>query len=86
MARTTRASTIPSIDKAIEALGTEIDIAKQKDLAGTVQDKLAAAIPEIVLYYRAETTGVGAHLGGFDRYNPSTAGALWDTQNWFVNP
>ena len=76
----------PKIDKAIEALGTEIDISKQKDLAGTVQEKLAAAIPEIVLYYRAETTGVGSHLGGFDRYNPSTAGALWDTQNWFVNP
>jgi peptide/nickel transport system substrate-binding protein len=76
----------PELDKAIEALGTEIDISKQVDAAKTVQEVMVKEIPEIVLYNRAETTGIGNHLGGFDRYNPSTAGALWDTQNWHFIP
>jgi hypothetical protein len=52
----------------------------------TMQQELAAALPEIPLYYRAEATGVSNHLGGYDRFNPSSAGPTWDVEKWSFIP
>ena len=82
---TTRISD-PELDASLDALGNEIDQAAQLAAAATMQEKLAAALPEIPLYYRAESTGVGNRLGGYERFNPSSAGPTWDVEKWFVNP
>ncbi len=76
----------PALDASLEALGREIDQAAQLDAAKTMQEALAAAAVEIPLYYRAETTGVGNHLGGYERYNPSSAGPTWDVEKWHFIP
>ena len=39
--------------------------------------------PEIVLYYRAEVTGIGVHLGGWPMFNPSATGPTWNVEDWF---
>ena len=41
---------------------------------------------EIPLYYRAETTGVANHVGGWTKYNPSSAGPTWNAENWWFIP
>jgi peptide/nickel transport system substrate-binding protein len=82
---TTRISD-PELDASLEALGKEIDQAAQLAAAATMQEKLAAALPEIPLYYRAEATGVGNHLGGYERFNPSSAGPTWDVEKWHFIP
>ena len=51
-----------------------------------MQEVLASSIAEIPLYYRAETTGVGNRLGGYEKFNPSSAGPTWDVEKWFVIP
>jgi peptide/nickel transport system substrate-binding protein len=76
----------PELDKALEALGNEIDPAKQKEAAATMQEALAKALPEIPLYYRAEATGVSNHFGGWEKFNPSSAGPTWDTEKWYFIP
>jgi peptide/nickel transport system substrate-binding protein len=82
---TTRISD-PELDASLEALGNEIDQAAQMEAATVMQEKLAAALPEIPLYYRAEATGVGNHLGGYDRFNPSSVGPTWDVEKWYFIP
>ena len=76
----------PDMDAALDALGTEVDPAKQKALAATVQTVYAATIAEIPLYYRAETTGVGVHVGGWVKYNPSSVGPTWNPETWTYVP
>lgn len=76
----------PELDASIEALGKEIDQAAQLKAATTMQEILASVVSEIPLYYRAETTGVGNHLGGYDRFNPSSAGPTWDVEKWYFVP
>ncbi len=76
----------PELDASIEALGKEIDQAAQMTAATTMQEVLASVVSEIPLYYRAETTGVGNHLGGYDRFNPSSAGPTWDVEKWHFIP
>ena len=75
-----------ALDESLTALGKEIDQAAQKKAAATMQQLLAKALPEIPLYYRAETTGIGNHLGGWTKYNPSSAGPTWNAETWYVNP
>jgi peptide/nickel transport system substrate-binding protein len=82
---TTRIS-VPALDAALDKLGTEIDPEAQKAAAATMQTELASALPEIPLYYRAEATGVSNHVGGYERYNPSSAGPTWDVEKWFFVP
>jgi peptide/nickel transport system substrate-binding protein len=82
---TTRIS-VPELDTAIEALGSEIDQAAQLEAAKTMQEVLASVVPEIPLYYRAESTGVSNHLGGYDRFNPSSNGPTWDVEKWYFIP
>jgi peptide/nickel transport system substrate-binding protein len=82
---TTRISD-PELDAALEAMGSEIDQAAQLTAAATMQEILASTIAEIPLYYRAEATGVGRHLGGYETYNPSSAGPTWDVERWHFIP
>ncbi len=73
----------PAMDAALTSLASDADMSKQATDAGTVQDAYVAGIPEIVLYYRAETTGVGVHVGGWAGYNPSSGGPVWNPEDWF---
>lgn len=74
----------PAMDAALTALKADVDPAAQQKDAGAVQDAYVGATPEIPIYYRAETTGIGAHLGGWPTYNPSATGPLWNVEDWFV--
>lgn len=76
----------PDLDAALDALGVEIDIEAQKAAAAVIQTEYAKAIAEIPLYYRAETTGISNHVGGYEKYNPSSAGPTWDVEKWFFIP
>jgi len=71
------------MDDALSALGFEIDPNKQNALAATVQKGVATQNNEIPIYYRAETTGVSTHVGGWTKYNPSSAGPTWHVEDWF---
>jgi peptide/nickel transport system substrate-binding protein len=73
----------PSMDAALTALKADVDPAAQQKDAGAVQDAYVGGTPEIPLYYRAETTGIGAHLGGWPMFNPSATGPTWDVEDWF---
>lgn len=73
----------PDMDAALTALGYEIDPQKQNALASTVQKTVATQNNEIPTYYRAETTGVSTHVGGWTQYNPSSAGPTWHVESWF---
>ncbi len=84
-ANTTRFSD-PAMDAALAALKNDVDPAAQQKDAGAVQDSYVAGTPEIPLYYRAETTGVGVHVGGWSLYNPSSDGPVWNPEDWFFKP
>jgi peptide/nickel transport system substrate-binding protein len=73
----------PAMDKALEALKTDVDLEKQYNDAKTVQDAYNTGIPEIPIYYRSETTGLSVHVGGWPGYNPSSIGPTWNVENWF---
>jgi peptide/nickel transport system substrate-binding protein len=72
------------MDDSLTALGFEIDPTKQNALASTVQKTVATQNNEIPIYYRAETTGVSVHVGGWTKYNPSSAGPTWHVEDWFL--
>jgi peptide/nickel transport system substrate-binding protein len=76
----------PNMDTALANLKNDVDLNKQLADAQTVQDAYNAGIPEIPLYYRAETTGIGAHVGGWPTYNVSSAGPTWEVEDWFSKP
>jgi peptide/nickel transport system substrate-binding protein len=76
----------PNMDAALTALKGDVDLSKQLKDAQTVQDAYNAGIPEIPLYYRAETTGIGAHVGGWPGYNVSSAGPTWEVEDWYSKP
>jgi peptide/nickel transport system substrate-binding protein len=82
---TTRIS-VPALDEALDKIGSEIDPEAQKAAAATMQEELAKALPEIPLYYRAEATGVSNHVGGYAKFNPSSAGPTWNAQDWYFVP
>jgi peptide/nickel transport system substrate-binding protein len=71
------------MDAALTALGYEIDPVKQNQYAATVQQTIATQNNEIPLYYRAETTGVSTKVGGWNAYNPSSAGPTWHVEDWY---
>jgi peptide/nickel transport system substrate-binding protein len=73
----------PTMDAALTALGADVDFTAQQKDAAAVQDAYVKGVPEIALWYRAEVTGIGAHLGGWTGYNPSSATATWETEDWF---
>jgi peptide/nickel transport system substrate-binding protein len=73
----------PAMDAALANLAKDADLSKQAADAGAVQDAYVGATPEIVLYYRAEVTGIGVHLGGWPTFNPSATGPTWNVEDWF---
>lgn len=72
-----------AMDDATNAVKTEVDLSKQLADAQTIQQAYVAGTPEIPLYYRNETTGVGVHMGNWPGYNPSSIGPLWDVEDWY---
>jgi peptide/nickel transport system substrate-binding protein len=81
-ANTTRFSD-PDMDKALDALKTDVDLEKQLNDVKVVQDEYNSGIPEIPIYYRSETTGLSVHVGGWSGYNPSSVGPTWNPEDWF---
>jgi peptide/nickel transport system substrate-binding protein len=74
----------PDIDAAYDTIAGSIDPAVQLEQAGIAQQRIIDTVTEIPLYPFSETTGVSNRVGGWDGFNPSTAGALWDTESWFI--
>ena len=73
-----------AMDSALGILKTAVDQTDQMNAMVAVQQAYVAGLPEIPIYYRAETTGVGVHVGGWPGYNPSSIGPTWDVEDWFV--
>jgi ABC-type transport system substrate-binding protein len=73
----------PELDELLTGLGASIDPEVIGDGAVAVQERIFELANEIPLYYRFEPLGVSNRLGGF-KTNPSTATALWDVENWYV--
>ena len=79
----TRFST-PAMDTALNNVKSAVNLADQLNFAKAIQDAYNAGVPEIPLYYRAETTGIGVKVGNWPGYNPSSIGPTWDVEDWFV--
>ncbi len=75
----------PAMDAALKILQTAVDQQDQLNAMIAVQQAYIAGLPEIPIYYRAETTGVGAHVVGWPGYNPSSIGPTWDPEDWSVS-
>ncbi len=73
----------PDMDAALEILSSAVDPKDQLTAMVDVQKAYIAGLPEIPLYYRAETTGVGVHVGNWPGYNPSSIGPTWNVEDWF---
>ncbi|MGD0862691.1 MAG: peptide ABC transporter substrate-binding protein [Candidatus Limnocylindrales bacterium] len=73
----------PAMDAALKILSTAVDPQAQLNAMVAVQQAYIAGMPEIPLYYRAEVTGVGVHVGNWPGYNPSSIGPTWDPEDWF---
>jgi ABC-type transport system substrate-binding protein len=71
------------MDAALKILSSAVDPKDQLTAMVAVQKAYVAGLPEIPLYYRAETTGVGVHMGNWPGYNPSSIGPTWDVEDWF---
>lgn len=71
------------MDAALAILKSAVDPAAQLQAMIAVQKAYVAGLPEIPIYYRAETTGVGVHVGNWPGYNPSSIGPTWDPEDWF---
>lgn len=74
----------PDMDAALAILKSAVDPKDQLTAMVAVQKAYVAGLPEINLYYRAETTGVGVHVGNWPGYNPSSIGPTWDVEDWYV--
>ena len=73
----------PAMDAALSNLKSTVDLEAQAAAAKAVQDAYVAGTPEIPLYYRLATTGVGVHVGNWQGYGPSSFGGLWNVEDWF---
>jgi peptide/nickel transport system substrate-binding protein len=73
------------MDAALKILQTAVDQQDQLNAMIAVQKAYVAGLPEIPIYYRAEVTGVGAHVVGWPGYNPSSIGPTWDPEDWSVS-
>jgi peptide/nickel transport system substrate-binding protein len=88
----------PAVDQAITTLKSAVDLQAQANAAKAFQDRYVAGMPEIPLYYRAETTGVSVHVGNWPGFSPSipgivgplsnglnggTFGPLWNVEDWY---
>jgi peptide/nickel transport system substrate-binding protein len=73
----------PEMDAALKILSTAVDPKDQLTAMVAVQKAYVAGLPEINIYYRAETTGIGVHVGNWPGYNPSSTGPTWNVEDWF---
>ena len=82
----------PTMDAALTALETAVDLQAQRESARAVQDAYLKGTPEIPLYYRASTTGIGVHAGNWPGYGPAASifgsfgiafGPLWNVEDWY---
>ena len=72
------------MDAALSTLKGAVDLEAQAAAAKAVQDAYVAGTPEIPLYYRLATTGVGVFdVGNWQGYGPSLFGGLWNVEDWF---
>jgi peptide/nickel transport system substrate-binding protein len=76
----------PDMDAALTDLKTQVDLTKQYADALKIQAIYVANTPEIALYYRAEVTGVGVHVGNWPTYNVSSTGPTWNVEDLFFKP
>ena len=76
----------PAMDALIAALGASMSEEEIKAAAADLQAYANEVTTEAALYYRPEPSGIGNHLGGFVKKNPSTATSLWDAENWYFIP
>jgi len=74
-----------AMDAALKTLQTAVDQQAQLQAMVAVQQAYVAGLPEIPIYYRAEVTGVGAHVVGWPGYNPSSIGPTWDPEDWSIS-
>jgi peptide/nickel transport system substrate-binding protein len=75
----------PDMDAALEAFQNEVEQDVLLEAARGIQQRYVDLACEIALYYRAEPSGVGRHVGGFLQ-NPSTAGPFWNIHEWHYIP
>ncbi|CAN5732336.1 peptide ABC transporter substrate-binding protein [soil metagenome] len=75
----------PDMDAALESFTEEVDLDVLLESSRQIQQLYADLTPEVALYYRAEPSGIGRHLGGFLQ-NPSTAGPMWNVHEWHFIP
>ena len=76
----------PAMDSALAVLKSAVDPKDQLTAMVDVQKAYIAGLPEINIYYRAEATGVGVHMGNWPGYNPSSIGPTWNVEDWFFKP
>lgn len=72
-----------AMDAALKILKNAVDPKDQLNAMIAVQQAYVAGLPEIPIYYRAEVTGIGVHVGNWPGYNPSSIGPTWDPEDWF---
>jgi peptide/nickel transport system substrate-binding protein len=76
----------PMLDELVTRLGQQMTEEDIKAVAAEIQQYVVDIALEAALYYRPEPTGVGNHLGGWEKTNPSTATSVWDIENWYFIP
>ena len=76
----------PVLDELVTRLGSQMTQEDIKTVAAEIQQYVVDSALEAALYYRPEPSGIGNHLGGFEKKNPSTATSLWNVENWFFIP
>lgn len=75
----------PELDALLEGA---LEVITTEEILGSLGDVLRKIVelkPEVPLYYRGETSGVGRHLGGFEA-NPATYGPVWNVHEWYFIP
>ena len=72
----------PEMDAALDTLKSAIKTEDQVKAAYTLQEIYTTEVPEIPLYYRAESYGVAADLHNWT-HNPSTSSVMWNVEDWW---
>ncbi len=72
----------PEMDEALNTLKSAIKTEDQVKAAYTLQEIYTTEVPEIPLYYRAESYGVAADLHNWT-HNPSTSSVMWNVEDWW---
>ncbi len=71
----------PAVDKLTEAGTLTVDIGKRGEIYKQIQEILAEDLPMVPLLYWTTLDAVSTRLDGF-KANPTSAGNLWNCQQW----